>query len=464
MEVEKNEYGVKDIVSLSPGASFRSKLGMYLSGDKQEAINLGLRELVVNVQDEYEIYKPLNPFVKIILNSQTKEIIVEDNMRGIPVGLREDGTNSLTAAMLISHSGAKHNEGSYSSAVGINGIGTKVVCHTARALEVQVRRGGKIYCQKFESDDEGAHPITEVQEIGTYNGQSGTRIKYTPDDRVYGDKFIDVEKLKETLKETSYFTKGLNIILIVDGKEEVFLSQNGLIDGLSEKNRIFKPFSFFYSTDDCQVELALQWVKSHGQIRGYANGLYMPDGGPFISGFKSSLTRTFNSLSKKQFDGEQIRNILDGFVSVKVKMGQFSNQAKTALANPEARTATSTAITNALKEFAATHQSEFEKLVEMLEKVEKAEIAAERARQAILNNQKNTQEGVKKKTVLAGKLLDCKLHNKESQLIICEGLSASGSLATARDSNYTAIMPLRGKQELAPIYLTSNHWGLRIEG
>jgi DNA gyrase subunit B len=442
----KNEYGVKDIVSLSPGASFRQKLGMYLSGDKQEAINLGLRELVVNVQDEYEIYKPVDPFVKITLDTQTKEICVEDNMRGIPVGLREDGINSLTAAMLISHSGAKHNEGSYSSAVGINGIGNKVVCHTAKQLEVQVRRDGKVYSQKFESDSEGAHPITEVLEIGTYNGQSGTRITYVPDERVYGDKFIDIEKLKETLKETSYFTKGLNIILIVNGKKEVFLSNNGLLDGLKEENRIFKPFSFFYETDDCKVELALQWVKSHGQIRGYANGLYMPDGGAFISGFRSSLTRTFNSLSKKQFDGEQIRGVLDGFVSVKVKLGQFSNQAKTALANPEARTATSTAISNALKEFYSMRPADFEKIVEMLEKVEKAEIAAERARQAILNNQKTVQEGVKKKTILAGKLLDCKVHDASSQLIICEGLSASGSLAVARDSDHTAIMPLRGRR------------------
>ena len=438
-------YNANDIVSLSQGKAFRTKIGMYLSADRQEAINLGLRELIVNVQDEYEIYKPQNPFVKVTLNTTMREITVEDNMRGIPVGMREDGINSLTAAMLINHSGAKHNEGAYASAIGINGVGNKVVCHTAKELEVQVKRDGKIYVQKFQSNDEGAHPITEVVVTGTYTDSSGTRIRYIPDEKVYEDKFVDIQKLKHTLKETSYFTKGLNIILIVDGVKEVFVSHNGLIDGLSEEGRLFKPFSFNYDTEDCRVELALQWVKNHGQVKGYANGLYMPDGGAFISGFKSSLTRTFNSLSKKQFDGDQVRNVLDGFVSVKVKMGQFSNQAKTALANPEARTAASAAISAALKEFASQRQADFEKVVEMLTKVEKAEAAAEKARQAILNNQKTIQDGVKKKTVLAGKLLDCKLHGKESELIICEGLSASGSLATARDSNQTAIMPLRGK-------------------
>lgn len=114
-------YTANDIISLSPGAAFRSKLGMYLSADRQEAINLGLRELIVNVQDEYEVYKPENPFVKIYIDTNTNVICVEDNMRGIPVGTRDDGMNSLTAAFLIPHSGGKHVEGNYVSSVGING-------------------------------------------------------------------------------------------------------------------------------------------------------------------------------------------------------------------------------------------------------------------------------------------------------------------------------------------------------
>lgn len=115
------EYSVNDIETLSAGRAFREKLGMYLTGEKQEAINLGLRELIVNVQDEYEVYKPKDAFCKIELNTTTKEITVTDNLRGIPVGIRNDGVNSLTAAFLIPHSGGKHREGAYSSAVGING-------------------------------------------------------------------------------------------------------------------------------------------------------------------------------------------------------------------------------------------------------------------------------------------------------------------------------------------------------
>lgn len=440
-------YTANDIVSLSAGRAFREKIGMYLSADRQEAINLGLRELIVNVQDEYEVYKPKNPFLKILLDTKTHIITVEDNMRGIPVGKRQDGINSLTAAFLIPHSGGKHSEGAYSSAVGINGEGNKVVCHTAKWLEVIVKRDEKVFSQKFESTSEGAQAVTEVLEtIG--DSSTGTKITYLPDKEVYGeDIFIDVNKLRQMLKEISYFTIGLNIILVIDGVEEKFLSKNGLIDGLDKTNAISKPFSYFYETEDCKVELALQWVSKKGEIKGYANGLYMPDGGAFISGFKSSLTRTFNSLAKTKFDGEAIRGVLDGFVSVKVKVGQFSNQAKTALANPEARTATSSAISNALKDFSIRRKVDFEKVVELLTKVEKAEAAAEKARKQVLETEKELTNDKKKRQILADKLKDCKIHGSEngSILAICEGDSALGALVQARPVDKVALLPIRGK-------------------
>ena len=437
-------YDVNSIVSLSQGRAFREKIGMYLSGDKQEAVNLGLRELIVNTQDEYEVYKPQNPFLKVSIDKKKKIISVEDNMRGIPVGQRDDGMNSLTAAMLINHSGGKHTGGAYESSVGINGCGNKIVNHTATWLEVQVKRDGKVYFQRFESDDEGAHPVTEVLEKGKTK-ETGTKITYSPDSKVYGEYFIQQDKLEEMLKEISYFSRGLDIILNVDGKEKHFFSKNGLVDGLVSKNAISKPFQYFYKTSDCEVELALQWVKKKGFIRGYANGLYMPDGGAFISGFKSSLTRTFNSLANKKFDGDAIRGMLDGFVSVKVKVGQFSNQAKTALANPEARTATSTAISEALKEFARKRPTDFESIIVYLEKLEKADEVAEKARNAILSYEKKETENKKKKIQLPDKFKDCEKHGEEAMLIVCEGNSALAGLLPARDVGVEALYAVRGK-------------------
>lgn len=438
-------YTANDIVSLSAGKAFREKIGMYLTADRQEAINLGLRELIVNVQDEYEVYKPADPFLKITLNSTTHEITVQDNMRGIPVGVREDGINSLTAAFLIPHSGGKHQEGAYSSAVGINGEGNKIVCHTAEWLEVRVMREGKIWFQRFESDDEGARAVTEVQEIGECGSQTGTWINYKPDAKVYNGCFIDVPKLKKMLEEISLFTKGLVIKLDIDGKVETLFSKNGLIDGLNTSNALSKPFSYFYETNDCKVELALQWVTKGGEIRGYANGLYMPDGGAFITGFKTSLTRTFNSLAKENYNGDVIRNVLDGFVSVKVKVGQFSNQQKSSLANPEARSATSTAISNALKEFATKRKSDFDKVLELLGRLAKAEQAAERARKQVLEATKDIEKNQKKKVFASDKLKDAEFLGQDSTLLLVEGLSAASSVAMARDEKRWGILALRGK-------------------
>ena len=438
-------YSANDLTTLSPGRAFREKIGMYLSADRQEAINLGLRELIVNVQDEFEVYKPENPYLKIELFTTERKIRVSDNMRGIPCAVRNDGINSLTAAFLLPHSGAKHKEGSYVSSVGINGEGNKVVCHTAKWLEVEVHRDGNIYFQRFESSEEGAKPVCEVKTSKAIDTATGTIITYEPDERVYGNIFIDENSLKKMLREMSYFTKGLKIILIIDGNSEVFFSKNGLIDGLKNEQAISKPFNYFYSDSDCQVELALQWVAKKGNIRGYANGLYMPDGGAFISSFKTSLTRTFNSLAKAKFLGEQIRDCLDGFVSVKVHVGQFSNQAKTALANKEAGTATSFAISNCLKEFYSHHRTEFNNVIELLTKIEKAEKAAEKTRQAILNHEKEQKINEKKKLLNFDKLRDARKLGKDSILLCVEGNSAGGSMSIGRDPNKYGVLMFRGK-------------------
>ena len=439
------KYEANDIVSLSAGRAFREKIGMYLSADRQEAINLGLRELIVNVQDEYEVYKPEDPTLHIELYTDSHVIQVADNMRGIPVGVREDGENSLTAAFLIPHSGGKHEEGVYSSAVGVNGEGNKIVCHTAEWLEVEVYRDGKRYTQKFESDDEGARAVTAVISQDHPNTHTGTSIKYKPDPKIYGDIFIDIDSLRAMLKEMSMFSTGLKIELVVDGKKETFYSESGLIDGLSKENRLSPPFSWHYETEDCKVDFALQWVSKKGQIRGYANNLYMPDGGAFISGFKSSLTRTFNSLAKAKYDGEAIRSVLDGYVSVKVKVGQFTNQQKTALANPEARSATSTAINECLKYFAFKRQRDFEQVLDLLDRLAKAERAAEKARKQVLEASKEIEKNQKKKVFASDKLKDAEFLGPNATLLVVEGDSALGGMAQARDYTKYGLLGIRGK-------------------
>lgn len=438
-------YTANDLQTLSAGRAYREKIGMYLSADRQEAIDLGLRELIYNAQDEFEATHQKNAFVKVSIDTNTQEIQVEDNMRGIPVAIRDDGINSLTAAFLIPHSGAKHKEGVYQAAVGVNGQGNKIVCHTSKWLRVQVYRDGNIYQQSFHETDEGAVPDGDIQVIGKTT-TTGTKITYIPSEKVYQGAKIDIENLIESLTMLSYFTRGLKIILNVDGDTMEFYSANGLADGLKADERIHKNIIHFVKDyENCSVELALQWNKKKGEIKPYANNLYVKDGGAFISGFKSSLTKTFNTICGGSFTGEQIRKGLDGFVSVKVHNVQFTNQQKSSLANPEARTATSAAITEALKIFAENNHDDFYKIVAILSKEQKADEAAERARNAILNQEKKEAASKRRKVQMPDKFKDCEKHGEDSLLIICEGNSALAGLMPARDVNTEALYAVRGK-------------------
>lgn len=436
-------YTANDLTTLSPGKAFRTKLGMYLSADKQEAINLGLRELIYNAQDEYEATHQKNAYVKITIMND--EIMVEDNMRGIPVGMREDGQNSLTAAFLIPHSGAKHKEGVYLNAVGVNGQGNKIVCHTAKRLKVEVKRDGKIYMQSFHETEEGAVPDNEVVILGETK-ETGTKIVYIPSETIYNGEKIDIAVLRHTLRELSLFTKGLKLILSIDGKSEEFISQNGLADGLNKENRFHTNFLYFQKDyPDCAVELALQWTKGKGELKPYANNLFVRDGGEFMTGFKTAITRTFNTLANSSFSGEQIRKYLDGYVSVKVKEVQYSNQAKTALANKEARSAMSLAVVDALKDYSSKYPKDFEKIIDMLKREDKAEVAADRARNAILNASKELSDTRKKKVFSSDKLKDAVKLGQTATLILTEGNSAGGTMITARDPNDYGVLFLRGK-------------------
>lgn len=442
---DNTKYDANDIQTLNFRDAVRTKLGMYLSADKQEAMQLGLREIIYNTRDEYE--QGFGNQVIIDLDTDKNQISVLDNARGIPCGIRKDGINSLTAACTMSHTGAKHEEGVYSGAVGINGIGLKVVCLTAKEFKVRVYRDSKIYEQDFLE----GKPVTEVNECAQTDAiRTGTEIIYTPSLEVYGNTKIDVAQVKDSLQEISYFTKGFTFILnvISKGKTSTFTykSENGLADALNSKNRIHDNFLHYEDIiNDVKIEFALQWVTDHAQLKSFANNLEVKEGGAFMTGFKTSLTKAFNTQAKCSFSGEVIRKYLDGYVSVKVKIPQFSNQAKTALANVEARTATSTAITKAINIFANKYHEDFNTIVEYLKKETKAEEAADRARMAIINAQNKIVSNRAKKIVLPEKLKDAEILGEDATLLIVEGNSAMAGLAAGRDHQHFGLLAIRGK-------------------
>lgn len=408
-------YNEKNIKTLSFGAAVRTKLGMYLSSDKDEALVLGLRELIYNSQDEFE--QGFGKKVTIAIDTKTGIISCTDNARGVPVGVREDGTNSLVAAFTLPHTGAKHDTDVYAGAVGVNGIGSKVVCHTSEFMVVTVAYKKRLYRVKFTETDEGA-VTTGVEDLGKTTS-SGTTVEYKPSKKVYEDAKLDIDKVRQTLQELSYFAKGLLFEFKVDGKTETFLSKNGLSDALSSENRIHKNIlSHSETIEDVKVELALHWTKDGGEVKPYANNLHVREGGAFITGHRTSLTKAFNNMAGTDFSGEMIRKYLDGFVSVKVKVPQFSNQAKTSLANKEARTAAATATTNAIKDFFTKNPKDLTAILKVLANEKKAEDAAQRTREAI-NKIVTGAKTVNNLKDLPAKLADCS--ELGGELWLCEG-------------------------------------------
>jgi DNA gyrase subunit B len=319
----------------------------------------------------------------------------------------------------MAHTGGKHDTEVYAGAVGINGMGASIVTHTSEWLIATVKTNGKIYQVKFKGTDKGAIVEKPLTEIGTTK-ETGTLIQYKPSRAVYQNNKLNIEKLLTIVEELSYFTKGLTFNVNIDGVKTIFHSKNGLADALTKKERVHKTALYYNKTiNEVSVELALQWYRKDARLKPFANNLYLPDGGLFLVGFKTSLTKAFNNVTGKSFDGDIIRKYLDGFVSVKVKVPQFSNQAKTSLANPEARTAVSMAITEAFKDFANNNPSDIEKIIDLMDMEQRAENAANRAREA----EKNIVQGQKKAkmiTNLPPKLADAN-GNGYKELFIVEG-------------------------------------------
>ena len=436
------EYNANSIKTLSFGEALNSgKIGMYLSADLEEAVFLGFREIISNSVDEYS--QGFGKKIEIKINTKEQIFSVEDFGRGIPVGIRPDGTNSLIAALTMPHTGGKMDNEVYNTAIGLNGIGSSCVTNTAEFLNAEVIRDGKKYSVSFSWSKKGAIASEVKEEKNNSNKNSGTKIEYKPSSITYENNKLNLNKVKDYFNELQYLTPGLQIILVIDNDKPItYYSANGLADALSASERFHKnPFLAKGTVDGVQIEFALQWAKT-GTVKYYANSLYMPEGGAFTTGLKTSLTKAFNTVAEKEFKGELIRKYLTGYVSVKVKTPQFSNQAKTSLANPEARTAVAKFTTEQVKAFFTKNGGDLAAIVKIIEAEQKAEAAAQRAREAV-NKVASGGKSLNALKDLPSKLADC--NNYGGELWLTEGDSASGSAKSARDPSSQAIMPLRGK-------------------
>lgn len=439
------DYGINDIKSLSFKDAVRARVQMYLGSDDLDGTYQAFKEIINNSTDE--AIAGYGNKIEIYVNETENYIAVRDYGRGVPFGIREDGENVLISIYSKSHTGGKFEEGPYKNASGLNGIGAKCVCLSSEKFEVQSNRNGKSACAFFEKGN-----LVNYKE-GTTKDPNGTYVRFKPDKEVFktGKIGYSYKKICEDIKDISYLYSGIKFVIKNDETNEVqtYCAKNGIIDFV--KDTIKKPlhkhiiYNSVVDTNGDKVEIAFQWGAGKEESYVFVNGLRCPEGGSPITGAKSAITRTFNSLSKSSFDGDSIRGGLFYVINCSVAQPSFANQTKSKINNTNLRTLASNAFSDALKQMKLKYSNEFDDIVEMMKKIERAEKAAEKARQQILNAVKDVEKNQKKKAFASEKLKDAEFLGENSILLIAEGDSAMGGLALGRDHTKYGIMAIKGK-------------------
>ena len=420
---------------------------MYLGSDDIEGTYQALKEIINNSTDE--ALTGYGKRIEITLNSATNGIRVRDYGRGVPFGKREDGENVLVSIYTKSHTGGKFDHGAYKNSSGLNGIGGSCVCLSSMYFEVTSYRDGKEATAIF---DRGI--LRSYNESSNKRAKTGTMIYFIPDPDVFCNGTIGYEydKICNDIQDISYLYPGIEFVVSDGSKTNIYCAKNGINDFVETqvKKPLHKHIITGSATDGTDsVEIAFQWGVRSETAYVFVNGLRCPEGGSPITGARSAITKTFNTLADASFEGEYIRKNLFYVINCKVENPSFANQTKSKVNNASLRTLASTAFTNALKEMNTAYPTEFNAVVDMLTKIEKAEAAATRAREAIMNHEKEMATAAKKKVIDSDKLLEARKLGDDAMLVLVEGESAGGSVANGRQKapggEKVGILKLRGK-------------------
>ena len=438
-------YTANDIKSLTFREAVRTRIQMYLGSADNEGIYQAFKEILNNSTDE--AISGYGKKIEITVNELTNTITVRDYGRGVPFLKKEDGTNVLVNIYTQSHTGGKFDDKSYKNASGLNGVGGSCVCLSSTNFLVKSYRDGKCATASFVQGQ-----LLDYSEVVYNKSDTGTFVQFTPDPEVFKDEKIQYcfSRICDDVKSISYFCKGIDFIVTnIETKEfKHYCTNNGIVDFVKDNLKTpIHPTIITASADNGEdkIEIAFQWGSKNEQPYIFVNGLRCPEGGSPLTGAKTAITRTFNSLNKVSFDGDIIRKNLFYVINCTVKHPSFSNQTKTKINNESLRGLASTCFSDALKKMNTGYSSEFATVVEMLSKIARAETAAENARQKVLDATRDIEKNQKKKVFASDKLKDAEFLGQDSTLLLVEGNSAAASIAAARDIKKYGILALRGK-------------------
>ncbi len=449
-----SEYSAKNITVLEGLEPVRKRPGMYIGSTGQTGLHHLIWEVVDNSFDE----AMAGHATKITIHVQDDNwIAVEDDGRGIPVDIHpEQKISALELVLTKLHAGGKFggDASGYKVSGGLHGVGVSVVNALSDHLQAEVHREGKIWVQEYKK----GIPQGKVKSTGTTR-QRGTTIRFHADASIFETTEYNLTEIIHHLRQQAYLTAGIHVV-IIDERQGAKVPHGFYFEGgvasyvrhLNERHESRQPNVFYVhkAVDNLAVEVALQYTTEYNEsMHCYANNIVNAEGGTHLAGFRAALTRVLNSYARDKgylkdkdinLTGEDTREGLTAVISVKLPEPQFEGQTKGKLGNPEAKSAVETVFGEAFQIFLEEHPRDAEEIIGKCLLSARARAAARAARETVL------RKGVLEGLTLPGKLADCSSKdNKNTELYIVEGDSAGGSAKQARNREYQAILPLRGK-------------------